>query len=155
LTEAAERNRTTLLTEQADLSRIERRRSSNGANVDPQPFRYRLSQLAPSLRSLDNLAETKRMVRTEEISLRESAARLYPPVGDLDALATVPIPGAETLSRYQNELTQLEKELQHERDRLAAASAAAADAEAKLRGLTSARPVASPDVIAAKRQERD
>ncbi len=95
------------------------------------------------------------MVRAEEVNLREAAARLYPPVSDLDALARVPIPGAETLSRYDNDLTRLGREVAHERDRLTAATAAASDAEAKLRDLTSVRPVASPDVIAAKRQERD
>lgn len=155
LTEAVERNRAALGAEQAACSTIERQRSSDRGSVDPQPFRLRWSQLAPSLRSLDKLAETKHMVRTEEVNLRESAARLYPPVSDLDALARVPIPGAETLSRYHDDLTRLEREIQHERDRLTAAAAAAIDAEAKLRDLTSVRPVASPDVVAAKRHERD
>jgi uncharacterized protein YhaN len=155
LTEAVARNRTALRTEQAALSRLEQQRSANGASVDPQPFRMRWSQLAPSLRSLDRLAETKHLVRAEEINLREAAARLYPPVSDLNALARVPIPGADTLSRYDNDLARLEREAAHERDRLAAATAAVSDAEAKLRDLTSVRPVASPDVIAAKRQERD
>jgi uncharacterized protein YhaN len=155
LTDAVERNRTALRTEQTALSRLEQQRSSNGGSVDPQPLRLRWSQLAPSLRSLDKLAEAKHMVRAEEVNLREAAARLYPPVSDLDALARVPIPGAETLSRYDNDLARLEREVAHERDRLTAATAAVSDAEAKLRDLTSVRPVASPDVIAAKRQERD
>ena len=155
LTEAVQRNRTALRSEQTALSRLEQQRSANGGCVDPQPFRMKWSQLAPSLRKLDKFAETKHLVRAEEVNLREASARLYPPVSDLDALARVPIPSAETLSRYDNELARIEREVARERDRLIAAAAAASDAEAKLRDLTSVRPVASPDVIAAKRRERD
>jgi uncharacterized protein YhaN len=155
LTEAVERNTAAQRAEQTALSRLERQRVSTGGRVDPQPFRLRWSQLAPALRSLDKLAETKQMVRAEEVNLREAAARLYPSVGDLDALAGVPIPGAETISRSDSDLTNVEREIAHERERLAAATAAVADAEAKLRDFTSVRPVASPDAISAKRQERD
>ena len=87
--------------------------------------------------------------------MREAAARLYPPIHDLDSLAGAAIPNLETLTRYRNDLTGVETELQHERDRLTTALAGAADAEAKLQDLTSVRPVASAEVIAVKRQERD
>ena len=155
LADAVERSRAALRTEQTALSRLEQQRSANGGSVDPQPFRMQWSRLAPSLRNLDKLAETKHLVRAEEVNLREGAARLYPTVGDLDALARVSIPSAETLARYDNEFARLEREVAHERDRLAAATVAVSDAQARLRDLTAVRPVASPDVIAAKRQERD
>ncbi|MBK1792947.1 AAA family ATPase [Devosia sp. WQ 349] len=123
--------------------------------ADPKPLRDRLAALAPEIRALERRDELTLRAATTARSQREAALRLQPPVSDLDQLAIVAMPTAETLARHQQALTAAS-----EAERLAAEKQrlAAAEIERLAGQLAQADPdrdLPSAESIAAVRQYRD
>jgi chromosome segregation protein len=133
------RHKVALATERAGLSEIETQRARRGGVINPRPLREKLAALTPVLSNLQRLADAESTIRTETRSLREAAARLNPPVIDLDALAGTTLPSIETISRFRRNMEALDGERGRELDRQAAATDAIAAAESKLQELASGR----------------
>jgi uncharacterized protein YhaN len=155
VTDTLARHTAAIAAERAGLDEIERQRARRGGVVNPRPFREKLAALAPGLSNLQKRVDTETTIRTETRSLREAAARLNPPVIDLDALAGAAVPSIETISRFRRDMEALNAERGRELDRQAAATDAIATAESKLQELASGRPVPSAEIISAKRLQRD
>ncbi|MGO9741965.1 MAG: AAA family ATPase [Roseiarcus sp.] len=66
---------------------------------DPEPFRRRLEPLEQHLADADRLRRERAAIDAEAKALAEAAARLDPPVADIDALARAPVPEAGALAR--------------------------------------------------------
>jgi uncharacterized protein YhaN len=155
LTDTLGRHTAAIATERAGAGEIERQRVSRGGVVNPRPLREKFAAIAPGLSNLQKRTDTETMIRTETRSLREAAARLNPPVIDLDALAATAVPSIETISRFRRDMETLDAERGRELDRQAAATDAIAAAESKLQELASGRPIPSAEIISAKRLQRD
>lgn len=134
---------------------LERNRTERGAPVDPRPFREELVALAPVLQQLDRRSEMERALAAESRSLGEAAARLDPPIADLDALAEASTPAPETISRFRHQLDGLAENIRRAEERVAAAAETAAGIASKLSELISGRPIPSAESIAEERNKRD
>jgi uncharacterized protein YhaN len=144
-----------LAKEGAAFAKMERQRSEKGSINDPRPFREKLTALNPVLKQLDERAEIEQSIHADERQLKESALRLKPAIIDIDALALISLPGAETIARFRRDLDKLVDEITRATEKVLAADETATAIKARLRDLTSGRPVPTADAIAAKRQERD
>ena len=149
------RHTNTLAKERNVLAQTERQRSERGTPRDPAPLRERLTALGPVLKQLENRTAIERTIQADARNLKEAAERLSPPITDLDALAAVPLPGTETIARFRKDFDALAEEAGREEDRARASSAASIAIEARLRDRANGNPVATAEVIAAKRQQRD
>ena len=141
--------------ETATLAELQRQQAEQGGLSDPRPLQQRLGAIEPVLQQLDRRAELDREIRTERRSLAEAAARLMPPVTDLDAVASAPRPGAEAIGRHRGIQEDLAAQERRERDQIAAAATTIAAIEAKLAALATNRPVPSVERITDLRRERD
>ena len=149
------RHAAALATERADLREIEQQLAQRGGVINPRPLREQFSALAPVLSNLAKRTDTEGAIRTETRGLREAAARLHPPVTELEVFASAAIPSIETITRFRADLDALAAEMRREQDRYEAATDAMAAAESKLHELMIGRPVPSAEIIRAKRQQRN
>jgi uncharacterized protein YhaN len=155
IADAQTRSSAALVSERAALADLDHEQRVHATIVNPQPLRDKAAALAPALKILERSADLSRAIGAEERSLREAAGRLDPPVTDLNAVAASALPSVETISRFANDLTAVATHLQRDQDRLEAALATVADLEGKLLDLAATTPLASPQAVAAKRQQRD
>jgi uncharacterized protein YhaN len=154
---AAELTRYTdaLAKERAAFAKMERQCSEKGGINDPRPFREKLTALNPVLKQVDKHLEIEQSIHAEENKLKEAALRLNPAIIDLDALALIPLPGAETIARFRRDMDKLADEIARATEKVSASEQAVTVIEARLRDLTSGRPVPTADAITGKRQQRD
>jgi uncharacterized protein YhaN len=154
---AAELTRYTndLAKERAASAKIERQRAEKGGINDPGPFRERLTALNPVLKQLDKRVEIEQSILAEERQLSEAALRLNPAIIDLDVLALISLPGAETITRFRRDLDKLADEIVRATERVSASDQAAAVIETRLRDRAAGRPVPTADAIISKRRQRD
>ncbi|MBL0156815.1 MAG: hypothetical protein IPP47_06885 [Bryobacterales bacterium] len=150
-----DRHTNALTKERASLAQIERQRSERSGISDPHPLREKLEALAPVLKQLDKRIETQSAVQSEARKLKEAAARLDPAILDINALALVSLPGAETITRFRKEFDVVAEEIGRAEDRVNNSNEALVAIEARLRDLACGRPIPTAETIAAKRQQRD
>ena len=144
-----------LETEMEALAVLERQKTERGDLVDPRPLREKFGSLSPVLKQLDKRSETDHALAAESRGLAESAARLDPPIPDLDALAAASMPAPETIVRFRQEFEGLAENIRRAEERVAAATETSAAIEIKLRELASGRPIPSAESIAVERRARD
>lgn len=141
--------------EQVALEELERRKEDAKNPTDPGPLQDRYRAQMPVLKKLEkhevDTAQIPMLVR----SLAESARRLSPAIEDLDTLATVSLPGTETVARFRKTLDEIERRLDFEKGRLTDATQSVAQTEISLGKADVALPVPSPEAISAERQQRD
>jgi len=154
---AAELTRYTndLVKERAASAKLERQRSEKGGINDPRPFREKLTALNPVLKQLDKRLEIEQSIHAEEQQLKESALRLNPAITDLDALALISLPGAETITNFRRDMDKLADEIARATEKVSASNEVATVIEARLRDRAAGRPVPTADAIISKRQQRD
>jgi chromosome segregation protein len=155
LAQAAKSNTRTIATEASALASLERRQGERGAPVDPRPWRVKLAAFAPLLKQFERRPELERAITAETRGLGQAAARLTPPVSDLDALIKLPLPGAETVTRFRHQLDGVAERIRRADEQSRSAAEAIAAIAGRLEELASGRPVASVDSIAAEREARD
>ncbi|WP_406857986.1 AAA family ATPase [Alsobacter sp. KACC 23698] len=146
--EAQRRERAALADKQAERNR-------RGGLVDPRRFRERLGAL-DGVRSLaERLDAELPALERDGAALAEAAARLDPPVRDLDALAGSPLPTAERIAATLDALKRLDEAERRERQALDAAMADLDRLSGELAALAAGGEVPTRDRIAALRDERD
>ncbi|MFC3691993.1 AAA family ATPase, partial [Chenggangzhangella methanolivorans] len=123
-------------------------------SIDPRPFREIFAGLSPRLRSLDRREAAAAEAGAEARALAEAAARLLPPVGDLDQLAGRAVPGAETIARHRGALDRLDADIARAAEALARDEAESARAASEARALASSGPIASPEAVRMAREAR-
>lgn len=139
--------------ERERLSALERTRGA-APPVDPRAVREAFAALGPRLRELDRRDLAAAEQQAEARALAEAAARLAPSVGDLDALAACPLPGAETLAKFRQEADAIAGEAARLGQDLGRDSAESAKIAGELGALVSGGPIASPESIRAARAAR-
>ncbi len=137
-----------------EMGRLRREREARGHVADPRPLQERLAALQPELRRLEQLAPMAAEAETAARALREEAARLSPAV-DLEAIAAVPLPAAETIERFRSAFEASAEEGRRTAERLDEARAALARLDDEIGELASGRPVPSAEAIAEVRGRRD
>lgn len=140
----------------AELETV-RARQPAGTAVDPKPWRDRFAALAPDIAALarrDQIGNDLRAVRRE---LDDRVARLSPgiPGRDLDRLATVPLPPADTLRESQEAFATVDLRLRDLDRQTAETETELARIEDEIAAAEQAGPVPSRTGIAEARQARD
>lgn len=123
--------------------------------TDPKPLRDRLAALAPDIKALERRNEFGLRVLSLAQSQREAALRLQPPVSDLDRLAVVPLPSAETLAWHQQTLAAANDAELKAGDKLQLATTEIARLEGQLAQSDPNRDLPSAESIIAARELRD
>jgi uncharacterized protein YhaN len=155
LKQALSTHRRTLLTETDALAVLEQQRAERGALIDPRPLHEKFVAFSPVLKQMEKRGETERILTAEVRSLSQAAARLDPPVSNLDVLAKASLPAPETIGRFRQQLDGVAEKVRRATEQVEIAADAIAAANTKLQELTSGHPVPSADAIAAERAARD
>jgi uncharacterized protein YhaN len=77
-------------------------REAEGAEHDPGPLREKYAALGKIAESARRVADNRIALTKDTLELTDSAARLDPPVADLESLARRPIPRHEDLAQFAN-----------------------------------------------------
>lgn len=91
--------------EQGILRKLDEERPRD-AIVDPEPFRKRLSAIRPDLDRLMALTEARAELAGKRRRLVEQAARLDPPIEDLERIALLPLPARADLQRSRDSISE-------------------------------------------------
>ena len=75
-------------------------REAQGASLDPAPLRERYAALGKIAELARRVADNRLALTKESLELADAAARLDPPVADLEALARLPMPRADDLAHF-------------------------------------------------------
>jgi uncharacterized protein YhaN len=117
--------------EQATHDELAARQASQATAGDPKSVRERLMRLMPVLGRLPEVGRLGRTIAKESEQLRERAAQLAPAVLDLDTVAAMSLPSADTISEHARAVESISKEL-------GAQHSALEEIEKRLPGLRSA-----------------
>ena len=141
--------------ERDGLDKLDREDAARGGLVDPAPLREKQAVFrdVPE-RARDHDREAARLAGDLR-ALDDEAARLSPPVGDLDRMARMAPPTAEALQGFRAAFEEADVEARATRAALASAREEAASVSARLQALAAGRPVPTPERIAAARGARD
>ncbi len=75
-------------------------REARGADLDPMPLREKYAALGKMAELARRVADNRIGLTKEALELADAAARLDPPVADLEALARLPMPRLEDLAQF-------------------------------------------------------
>ncbi len=157
--EAIERQRIALeqavADEDAVIAACERARASHGALADPAPLREKLAALGDVGALVKERARIGPKLSDAARALAEDAARMNPPIVDLEAFARASPPNAEAMGRFADAARATDAQLRDARKSRADARDEAARLDMQLRDLADQRPVPTRERVAAARAERD
>ncbi len=123
--------------------------------IDPKPLSDQLAALRPEIEELANLETLKIRAARARSDLDAAAARLDPPVRDLDLLLAVPLPDTETLAHHRRLIESSRQESAQALQKLAALKADADELQDQLALLEGEGRIVSRQTIELARQERD
>ncbi len=130
-------------------------REAEGPGLDPAPLREKYFALGRIADEARRVADSGIALTKEAIELADAAARLVPPVADLEALARIPLPRPDDLARF---IEAFEAATLGARDAARAREAMEkemADTSARLARLAAGRPLATADRIVEARTHRE
>jgi len=130
-------------------------REAHGADVDPAPLREKYAALGKIAEEARRVADNRISLTKETLELSDAAARLDPPVADLEALARLPLPHPEELVHFVNAFeagSRAAREAARERE---AVEKEMSDTRVRLSRLAAGRPLATADRIAEARARRE
>ena len=122
---------------------------------DPAAWRTRFDAIASDRALLDRERTLARNTAVTRRKLNENAARLLPPVLDLDHLARLSLPSSESLRRMGERFVVLEDKRRQLEQEAAALDSAIEQAQQHLVAFQSGEPIASAERIAEARQKRE
>ena len=128
---------------------------AHGHDLDPAPLREKYAALGKIADEARRVADSRIALTKDALELADAAARLDPPVVDLEALARTPLPRGEDLHHFADAF-----EAGSRRAREAATTREAVEKEigettARLARLAAGRPLATADRIAEARTRRE
>ena len=141
---------------QAQKSHDEARiaRDAEGVHLDPAPLREKYAALG-KISELARRVADNRIAQTKEMfELAGAAARLDPPVADLEALAGLPIPRPEDLAQFADALEAASLAVREAARAREAVEKEIDDTTGHLAQLAAGRPLATADRIAEARARR-
>jgi uncharacterized protein YhaN len=130
-------------------------REVEGADLDPAPLREKYAALGKISELARRVADSRIALTKEALELADAAARLDPPVADIEALARLPMPRPEDLVQFPD---AFEAASRGSREAARAREAVEKDIEettGRLAQLAAGRPLATADRIADARARRE
>ncbi|NEI69718.1 AAA family ATPase [Rhizobium lusitanum] len=140
--------------ERRQLAALERD-SLAGRLIDPRPYIDQLEALAGDLSALSRLDGLETQIRRIEADLNEAARRLQPPVGDIDALFSVPLPEATEITGHRDVIDDARSKMREAAGKLQSYDEQLAEIERTLADAERTGPVVTREQIAAAREGRD
>jgi uncharacterized protein YhaN len=130
-------------------------REAHGAGLDPAPLREKYLALGRIADEARRVADSRIALTKDALELGEAAARLDPPVPDLEALARIPLPRPEDLRHYADAFEAGSRQAREAARAREAVEKEMAEAAARLARLAAGRPLATADRIAEARTRRE
>lgn len=122
---------------------------------DPTAWRARFDAIASDRALFDRERSLARGIAATRRKLNEHAARLFPPVLDLNHLANLSLPSSESLSRIGERFAELEDKRRQLEQEATALDLTIEQAQKHIAAFQSGEPIASAERIAEARQKRE
>ncbi|MEF0939161.1 ATP-binding protein [Rhizobium sp. BR 362] len=164
LSELVEEGRRLLLRAQAIAEQLDSERGQlaalekdglAGRLIDPRPFIDQLESLAGDLATLARLDALETQIRRAETNLREAAARLRPPVADVEALFTAPLPDPAEIVTHREVIDAARGSLREASDKVRVYDEQLTEIERALEDAERRGPIVTHEQIAEARNARD
>ena len=147
------------LAEQAESERRQlaalERDSLAGRLIDPRPYIDQLEALGSDLSALARLDGLETQIRRIETDLREAAGQLRPPVGDIDALFSVPLPEPTEITGHRDAIDAARSKVREAAGKLQNYDEQLAEIERVLADAERTGPIVTREQIIAAREDRD
>jgi uncharacterized protein YhaN len=130
-------------------------RETQGGDLDPTSLREKYAALGKIAELARRVADNRVALTNETVELADAAARLDPPVADLEALARLPMPRSEDLAQLADAFEAASRDA---REAVKAKEAVEKEIEqttARLARLAAGRPLATADRIVEARARRE
>ncbi|MDL2407268.1 AAA family ATPase [Rhizobium calliandrae] len=140
--------------EHRQLTALERE-SFSGRLIDPRPYIDQLEALTPGLSALARLDGLETQIRRIKADLQEAAARLRPPVADIGALFTAPLPDSAEIAAHRETIDAMRSSLREASDKARTCNEQLAEIEQALEAAERTGPIVTHEQIADARDTRD
>jgi uncharacterized protein YhaN len=164
LSELVEEGRRLLLQSQGNVEQLDSERrqlaalekdGSAGRLIDTRPYIDQLEALAGDLASLARLDGLETQISRIETDIREAAARLRPPVADIDALFATPLPDSAEIVAHRETVDAARAGLGEASDKLRGYDEQLAEIEQALADAERTGPIVTREQIVGAREARD
>ncbi|OCJ06469.1 chromosome segregation protein SMC [Agrobacterium sp. 13-626] len=164
LSELVEEGRRLLLQAQGNTDQLDSERrqlaslekdGSAGRLINPRPFSDQLEALGDDLASLARLDGLETQISRIEADLREAAARLRPPVADIDALFATPLPDGAEIAAHRETIDAARAGAREASDKLRGYDEQLAEIEQALADAERTGTIVTREQIAGAREARD
>lgn len=129
--------------------------SPSGRLVDPRPYLDQLEALAGDLSIVVRHDALETQIRRADVALREAAARLRPPVTDVDMVCTAPLPDGAEIQAQRATIDGARASLRDATEALRAHDEQLMDIERVLADVAERGPVVTREEIEGARRARD
>jgi uncharacterized protein YhaN len=130
-------------------------REAQGADLDPTPLREKYAALGKIAELARKVADNRIALTKDALELADTAARLDPPVGDLEALTRLPMPRPEDLVQFADAFEAASLAAHEAARAREAVEKEIGETTARLARLAAGRPLATADRIAQARARRE
>jgi uncharacterized protein YhaN len=130
-------------------------REAQGADLDPTPLREKYSALGKIAELARRVADNRTLLKKDALELADAAARLDPPVVDLEALARLPMPRPEDLAQFVDAFEAASRAVRESARAREGVGKEIDDTTGRLAQLAAGRPLATADRIAEARARRE
>ena len=130
-------------------------REAQGGELDPTPLREKYAALGKIAELARRVADNRIALTKDMAELADAAARLDPPVVDLEALARLPMPRPEDLARFADAFEAASSAVRDTARAREAVEKEIDETTGRLAQLAAGRPLATADRIAETRARRE
>ncbi|MFS8112874.1 AAA family ATPase [Rhizobium jaguaris] len=123
--------------------------------IDPRPYIDQLEALAHDLSALARLDGLETQIRRVRTDLQEAAARLRPPVADIEALFTAPLPDSAEIAAHRETIDAIRGSLRDASDKVRVYDEQLAEIAQALEDAERTGPIITRERIAEAREVRD
>jgi uncharacterized protein YhaN len=153
----ASANATAAQLSQAQKSQDEARiaREAQGGDLDPTPLREKYTALGKIAELARRVADNRIVLTKDALELADAAARLDPPVVDLEALARLPMPRPEDLAQFADAFEAASRAVRETARARGGVEKEIDETTGRLAQLAAGRPLATADRVAEARARRE
>ena len=130
-------------------------REAHGPDLDPAPLREKYAALGKIADEARRVADSRIALTKDALELTDAAARLDPPVIDLEALARIPMPRPEDLRHFADAFEAGSRGAREAARAREAVEKEIGETTGRLARLAAGRPLATADRIAEARTRRE
>lgn len=130
-------------------------REAEGPEIDPGPLREKYAALGKIAEAARSVAESRIALTKDALELTDSAARLDPPVADLESLARQPLPGHEDVAQFADAFEAASRAADQAATTRRRVEKEIEETTGNLAELAAGRPLATPERRAEARARRE